>query len=154
MKNYKVSNRLILTGLGIGLYFYWIEFGTKGIKTWGQGICVPLILLWILYIFRVIGAGDIKLFSMVGGFLGYHQVVQVIFMAFIIGAFFSIIHMIRFNILFYRLQYLANYIQSFLKEKKVTPYYTYGVDDPRAVIPFSITIFFSVFILFLQGKVY
>ncbi len=154
LKAHKVSNRLIVIGLVTGLYTQWVRFETVGIKVWGQGIMVPIIILSILFVFHVLGAGDIKLFSVVGGFLGPHQVVLVILLAFVIGAFFSIIHMIRFKIIFYRLQYLANYFHNILRDRKLRPYYVHGEDDPRAVIPFSVTIFISVFILLVLGRIY
>lgn len=150
----KVSNRIIIIGLITGFCIQCVRHGTMGIMVWFQGILFPIALLSILFLFHALGAGDIKLFSVVGGFLGPHQVVQVIFLAFIIGAVFSIIYMIHFNIFLYRLQYLANYFHNLLKDRKLIPYYVLGEDDPRAVIPFSVPISISVFIILVLDRVY
>lgn len=107
---------------------------------------IPFVVLFILYLLHVIGAGDIKLFSVVGGFLGVFQVVNIIILAFIIGAIMSVFQLFRYHILIYRMQYLANYIQTIVKEKKITPYYDSKEGSFKEVIPFTVAIAISVLI--------
>lgn len=153
LREYRIPNQLILFGLGTSLPYQLFNKGWYGFVWWGMGILVPFILLFILYLFHMIGAGDIKLFSAVGGFLGIYQVIQVIILAFFIGAVMSIIQMIRFRNFGYRMQYLANYIHTLVREKKITPYFNLNVVDRGAVIPFTMAIAISVFIVALTIQV-
>jgi prepilin peptidase CpaA len=65
----KVTNRLIATGLVTGLVFQVMEHGAWGIWFFLGNISVPIVLLYLLFQMRALGAGDIKLFSMTGGIL-------------------------------------------------------------------------------------
>lgn len=82
----KISNRLIASGLIIGLALRIMGEGSAGIVHFLVNISVPVILLFLLFQMRALGAGDIKLFSVVGGFLTTRQLVYVMAAAFILAA--------------------------------------------------------------------
>lgn len=147
LKEYRIPNQIILFGLGTSLFYQLYVSGWYGIICWGKGIILPFVSLFILYLFHVIGAGDIKLFMVVGGVLGIYQVIQVIILAFIIGAVMSVFQIIRFQSLSYRMQYLANYIHTLVQKKRIIPYYNSKEDGRGAVIPFTMAITISVFII-------
>ena len=65
----RISNRLIASGLMMGLALRIQGEGGAGIVHFLVNISIPVILLFLLFQLRVIGAGDIKLFSLAGGFL-------------------------------------------------------------------------------------
>lgn len=65
----RISNRLIVTGLMIGLSGQIMEYRVWGVYYFLRNISVPVILLYLLFQMRVLGAGDIKLFSMIGSIL-------------------------------------------------------------------------------------
>ena len=107
----------------------------------------------MLYLFHVIGSGDIKLFSVVGGFLGVTKVIHIIILAFIIGAIISVIQFILFQNFKNRIQYLMNYIHTIIKEKRIRPYYIKTEDNYKNVIPFSLAIMISAFMAVFITKV-
>ena len=74
----RISNRLIASGLMMGLTLRIVHFLVN--------ISIPVILLFLLFQLRVIGAGDIKLFSVAGGFLSMRQLLYVILAAFVTAA--------------------------------------------------------------------
>ena len=64
----RISNRLILAGIGCGAA---LRIFTEGIWQIGRltaDLLLPVGLLFILYLFRVLGAGDLKLFSIISIF--------------------------------------------------------------------------------------
>ena len=69
----RISNRLIASGLMMGLALRILGEGGAGIVHFLVNISIPVILLFLLFQLRVIGAGDIKLFSVAGGFLSMRQ---------------------------------------------------------------------------------
>ena len=90
----KIPNFLILTGCCYGLIrmIYY-----RDILESVPGILFPIIVLFPLYKIGVIGAGDIKLFSMIGFYFTFMETLFCIFTAFVLGAVFAMISMIHYE---------------------------------------------------------
>ena len=74
-----ISNVLILFGFLGGAVFQLIRLGGSGLILFFGSAVFPVLIFSILYYFRMIGAGDIKLMGVVTGFLGVWDGVLVIF---------------------------------------------------------------------------
>ncbi len=111
LRSYKISNHLILTGIITGILFDFYEYGQAGISSWLPGILLPVILLFPLFLIKVLGAGDIKLFSVIGSFYGAAYVLKSIAAAFILGAVMSLIYLLKYKMVFSRFRHLFNYIR-------------------------------------------
>ncbi|MDD6057134.1 MAG: prepilin peptidase [Clostridiales bacterium] len=85
-KEWRISNRLICAGLLWGLVFRIMGDGGAGIVHFLMNISIPVILLFLLFQMRALGAGDIKLISMTGGFLSTRQLLYIIPVAFLAAA--------------------------------------------------------------------
>lgn len=92
--NEKISNRLIVSGLFWGLAFRLLGEGSAGAVHFLVNISIPVILLFLLFQMRAIGAGDIKLFSVAGGFLTTKQLLYVMLAAFAAGAAIGLIKLV------------------------------------------------------------
>jgi len=154
--SYKISNHLILSGIIIGLVVNVYQMGWTGAVMWLCGVMVPIVLLCPLFFLKALGAGDIKLFSVVGGFYGIVFVLKSILIAFIIAAIMSVIHLIKYKQVFYRLHHLVNYIQIMYQnyeksrqeicKMKIMPYYDIKSEGYKGVIHFSVAIFAAILI--------
>ncbi|MGB8452779.1 MAG: A24 family peptidase [Anaerocolumna sp.] len=172
LKSYKISNYLIIFGLISGILFNFYEYGWASVSNSFFGILLPILLLFSLFIIKALGAGDIKLFSVVGSFYGITYVFKSIVAAFIIGAAMSLIYLIKYRLVFYRLHHLATYIQFIISiyprqgvfeknivqsselnklqdtqlgiKKKIEPYYDRKRDGNQGAIHFSVAIFGAV----------
>ena len=82
----RISNRLIVSGLIWGLAFRLLGEGSAGAVHFLMNISIPVILLFLLFSLCILGAGDIKLFSIAGGFLTLTQLLYVILAAFVTAA--------------------------------------------------------------------
>lgn len=82
----KIRNRLILLGLvlGCGITFY--EKGISDMPFWFIQITIPVILFFMAFRIGGLGAGDIKLFSVIAGFLTMEEWWTVMAAAFLSGA--------------------------------------------------------------------
>lgn len=69
----KVDNAWLLFCLVISLTVQLMERGTGGFIAWSFGACIPFLVLGWLFLFRMLGAGDIKLFCVMGSVLGPGQ---------------------------------------------------------------------------------
>lgn len=87
LREMKISNRLITSGLILGLALRILGEGSAGIVHFLVNISIPVILLFLLFQMRALGAGDIKLFSVAGGFLTMRQLLYVMLAAFLVAAF-------------------------------------------------------------------
>lgn len=146
IKYYKVPNVLIVFGIWSSFLYRLFNEGISSIGAWLLGILIPGLVLFIFFRFRMIGAGDIKLCAVIGGFFSAIFALKVIVVAFIIGAILAIFQMIRYQNLFIRLQYLAAYISQGIREKQWKPYYISCRDGQECTIHFTIAISLAVII--------
>lgn len=86
MRQTRISNRLIVFGLFIGFVFRLWSEGSMGVLFYVVNIFIPVIFLFLLFQMRALGAGDIKLFSMLGAFISTEQLLKLMALAFCIGA--------------------------------------------------------------------
>lgn len=82
----RISNRLIASGLMVGLAFRFVGEGSVGIVHFLVNISIPVILFFLLFQMRALGAGDIKLFSVAGGFLTTRQLIYMMLASLFIAA--------------------------------------------------------------------
>lgn len=103
MTQTRIRNRLIAFGLFIGLVFRLWQEGSIGVFIYVVNIFIPVILLFLLFQIRALGAGDIKLFSMLGAFISTEQLLKVMVLAFCIGALMGICKIV-YQFIFQRLE--------------------------------------------------
>lgn len=75
------------------------------------GILFPIIVLYPLFKIGVLGAGDIKLFSLLGFYFTFMESIFCIFTAFVLGAIVSLISFVRFDNFLERMTYLFSYLK-------------------------------------------
>lgn len=91
----KIRNRLILIGLLTGGVLQICADGAQAIPKVLLNISFPVILLYLFYLIGALGAGDIKLFSVVGAFLNFKMLMVSIGCSFVIGAVLSVLKLIQ-----------------------------------------------------------
>ena len=87
----RISNRLIASGLMMGLALRILGEGGAGIVHFLVNISIPVILLFLLFQLRVIGAGDIKLLMTLGIWLGGRKSLKLLLYTFITAAVFALL---------------------------------------------------------------
>ena len=66
----KVDNGWLLFCVLVSLFTRIWKMDVSSLETWICGLLVPILILGILFIFRMLGAGDIKLLSVIGSMIG------------------------------------------------------------------------------------
>ena len=69
----RIGNRLILGGYLLGLIYRCTDTGIRGMGTFLIHIGLPVIFLYLFYLTHLLGAGDIKLFSMISGLTNWKE---------------------------------------------------------------------------------
>lgn len=90
----KISNRLILFGLIIALICRILQGGLRVVLPCLGNIIFPVVILYVLYLAGILGAGDIKLFSVIGCFLKFHELVYCMVTSFAAGALLALLWMV------------------------------------------------------------
>ena len=144
---YRVPNYVFIVGWIVALIYNIVRHGSIGVVEWAAGCVVPVVVLSILFIFRVIGGADVKAFSVIGGFVLYKGVIKIIVISFIIGAVISLIKMLFCRNLLARLRYFFSYFKNFFYYKKIEKYYD-NTCSKDMVIHFMIPIFIGTILYF------
>lgn len=138
----RIDNHFIAACWILGAGYQAGSHGFEGIGLFLTGSVVPIVLLYLLFRFRMLGAGDIKLLSAIGGFVGPIIISKCIVLSFIFGALLSIGFICVCGNLTARLLYFTNYINRVMTVKKALPYYLPGKRMEN--IHFSIPILMAV----------
>lgn len=134
---WKVKNGIILAGLVIGSYYMLRE---QNYINCLLGALLPVLIFWPLFSIRAIGAGDIKLLSILGLFQGFAWLPTFLVKALLVGAILSMIQMICYRSLKSRFQYFFHYVTTLYMTRKPVRYYDASVDGRSMTIHFSAAI--------------
>lgn len=138
----KIPNSLVIAGLGLGCCWQITAKGLYGILDFLGGAILPLLLLAVLFYFRMMGAGDIKLFAAIGSFVGMKTVLMCMMFSFLAGAVISIFLIFRRGILRKRLTYFFAYFSNYYQTKNWIPYRNRM--ERECSIHFSLPVFISL----------
>lgn len=153
LRTYRIPNRLLLCGLIATEVSTLIAGGWRQLGISVLGIVLPILLLFLLYQLRVLGAGDIKLFAVIGGGIG-PGVWKVILYSFIVGGVLALIQMVYHHNLVSRIHYFWQYIQGFFYRGQIVPYSSgFEKGERRNVLHFSIPILIGYIFWILKGWV-
>lgn len=104
----KIPNVFIISGCCYGMIRL-LYYGN--ILKHIPGIIFPVLVLFPLYKIGVMGAGDLKLLSVLGFYFPFSELIFCIFMAFLLGAFLSLFSLIRYENFYERMTYLFSYLK-------------------------------------------
>lgn len=135
----RIRNRLIALGIMTGFFFQIWESGIKGLFLSVIQIIIPVIVLFLLFLMHALGAGDIKLFSMIGSIWNLEVLGYCIVWSFLTGAVLSLIKLIYQKNLISRLNYFFRYAGRCLEAKRLLNYREPS-DGKQNTIYFSIAI--------------
>ena len=138
----KVVNSFVCLGLAVGLS-YQIQVGRlSGVAAYMLGIALPFFLLLPLFAFRMLGAGDIKLFCVLGGILGLSVILKLMVCSFFLGAILSVAFLISCGNLKERGFYFFHYVCEYVKTGERKPYIERGKRAEN--FHFTVPVFLSV----------
>ena len=69
--SWKIPNVLVVTGCICGFIYHMAHPAGNGFSFAGFGFLTGLVVMFLLYGIKVIGAGDVKLFGAIGSFAGW-----------------------------------------------------------------------------------
>lgn len=137
----KVDNGWLLFCLVTELVVRYLIEGAVGIGNSLPGIFLPVLLLGVLFFFRMLGPGDIKLFCTLGAVFGPARILKCILFSFLIGAVIAAAILVLNGNICQRFQYLIGYIREFIETGRKSPYYKKGMAPEN--FHFTVPVFLS-----------
>lgn len=122
IKSHKIKNLIVFPFMIAGLITNYFESGLNGLIDSLIGTFVPLAALMILYVLRMLGAGDIKLLGAIGAVMGLEFVVFAAFYSFLAGGAIAVLLMIYRKNGLQRFKHLWNYIKTCFLTFSLHPY--------------------------------
>ena len=145
-----VPNRFILVSFILGILRITGIEGWQGIWFHIPSVFIPLLLLFPLYCIGVLGAGDIKLFSMMGCFLSLKEMMFHILFSFLIGAVISLFLLLWRKNFMSRMTYFFSYLLNCVLTGHISFYYSHSLrkensleEKKASVLHFTIPILLS-----------
>lgn len=109
----RIPNGFVLLGTVIGIV---ASFSSgRGLSDTLASMLLAFLLMYPLYMIGALGAGDVKLFILVGSFCKAGEFMVILAGAFVIGAGFSIVKLVTEKNAVERFQYLFSYLADILR---------------------------------------
>ncbi|XUW99225.1 A24 family peptidase [Wukongibacter sp. M2B1] len=140
IKTYKIKNNIVYPFILAGLITNIYLDGLDGLMYSVKGIIIPIILLIVLFILRMLGAGDIKLFSAIGSIMGFEFTMYSIMYSFLAGGAIALLLIIFRKNGIKRLVYLFQYIKSCFLIKSILPYTSFEDKSDGAKFRFAFAV--------------
>lgn len=146
----RIPNWCILVGMGVGIFHQFQKNGIEGLMTSLIQMAILFLFFYPFYLSKGLGAGDVKLFMMIGCYLNKDEMMKCLLLTFIMAAAKSIICMVRYEESRNRLLYFMGYIRKLCITKTLDEY-VWDKTNKFNTVRLAIPAFFSV--LFIYGGV-
>ena len=144
----KIPNLLTFAGLGAGILTAVITGGPAALPACLAGIFLPFLLLWPLFVLRMMGGGDIKLLMALGGLTGYPGIVRLCVFSVLAGSVLAVGRMLTTKSFASRLRRFTNYIRDMAATDRLSRYP--GTGDREARLPFAAPVFMGTVLYVLN----
>ena len=146
LKTDRIPNGLVVIGIIIGVSgSLWYRFDLLQLAV---SMSLAFVLLYPLFKIGVLGAGDVKIFIMIGSFVEAEEFIAILDSAFVIGAVFSLVKLLVEHNGRERLCYFLSYISDVVRTRKWKIYGEYMREDyqqyRRNKIHFTVPVLFGV----------
>ena len=141
----KSSNLWIFLGILLGFSYQIFQNGFFGLLFSLKNFFLPILILFPLFIFHAMGAGDLKLFGTLGIFLNFSDIFSLIAFSFFIGALISCLLFLSSAYFLERISYFFSYVSDIFSKKQIHPYMKSG-NRPEH-FHFTVPIFLATLLL-------
>jgi prepilin peptidase CpaA len=142
-RTYRIDNRIIAVFLAVGVLTSLMQGGLNGLLSSLLGASLPVLLLFWLYLLRMMGAGDIKLFCTIGSVAGSGFVLWCIAWSFLAGGLMAIAIMLARRNVRQRFRYLGSYLKTCFLSASIPEYFEISDKSDGAKFHFSLAIVFG-----------
>jgi len=143
----KVPNILILSGILAGIFLQCCSGFPGGVSDMIFGMVLPILICWILFRVRGLGAGDVKLLCLIGCLNGVQLMLLCFCLSVIIAAVYAAIYLLYRHQMLTAMRDVCFWFREMSQEKKILPYA--GSEDPSRRMHFSAALFYGYLLAYL-----
>lgn len=139
--------------------WYFFGFGVYACSGWLAALgylvrsAVAVGLLFLLFLCRMMGAGDVKCIALICGYLGFSDGALVAASGMMIGALWSLGKLIHGNLAGERMGYLLAYFRRVFQERRITAYYVPERDGREVTVPLALCLLLGlIYVIFLKCR--
>jgi prepilin peptidase CpaA len=140
VRTYRIYNLPVALGLGAGFILNFIIGGFEGLVWSLLAAVIPFVLLIALFVLRMLGAGDIKLFCAIGAIMGVKFILYAMAFSFLAGGVIALVIMLVRGNIKQRFHHIATYLKTCFFTYTFTPYTDFGDKSDGAKFHFSVAI--------------
>lgn len=118
----KIKNKLLFSGLLVGILLGIPGICENGCKDFLMGLLLPVCICWIPFRMHGLGAGDVKLFSVIGCLNGGRVAIYCICISFLLAAGFSFGRLLNQRQFCESMRNCIQYFQMIVRNKEIIPY--------------------------------
>lgn len=118
----KIRNRLMVCGLVVGILLWLPQIREAGVLELLAGVLLPVGICWIPFRMHGLGAGDIKLFCVIGCLNGGRIVIYCICISFLLAAGFSFGRLLNQKQFCTSMRNCIHYFQIIIQNREIIPY--------------------------------
>lgn len=137
IRYYRISNFIAAPAIAAGFIINAVTGGPKGLLAACLAAAAPAVLLMILFALRMMGAGDIKLFSAAGAIMGPHFILYAVVFSFLVGGVMAAAVILLRRNAKSRLSHIAAYLKTVLLCRTLVPYTEFEDKSDGAKFHFS-----------------
>lgn len=152
--NGKVSNWLILIGMILGIAVRMQEQGAYGMLVFVGGFVGTACCLFLFFLLKMFGAGDIKVLAVLGGWYGISFSITCFVYSIFIGGAVALLSMIRSKTVRIRVQSLYQYVTDCVVVGKVQAYPMEKAKESGGTIHFTLEILIGFLLTFHHGTMF
>ncbi|MDT1957321.1 hypothetical protein CKN73_05210 [Carnobacterium divergens] len=134
-----IPNKLIIIGLPLGLINSVLVAGIEGLITSVLGFLISGGIMMILYIFKALAAGDVKLFAVIGAIMGLEFVLYCMMYTILIGGLLAIIILVVTRTFLSRMLVAIQHIWTSFIFKSTEPLKTFKATK-ATTMPFMVAV--------------
>ncbi len=139
----RIPNRWLLFWYLTGFGFY-VRGGWLAAAGYLVRSVAAVGLLFLFFLCRMIGAGDIKCMALICGYLGFSSGIRVIGAGMVMGAGWSLGKLLAGGLFRERIRYLTAYIGRVFHEKRIIAYYVPERDGRAVTLPLAFFLFLGL----------
>ena len=147
---YRIPNICIGIGAVAGLIMTYVSYSFAGILAALASMLIVFMAFYPFYLLGGIGAGDVKLFMMVGCYMKQDVLLRYLFVTMALAAVWSVVKMLVYAESRERLFYLGRYIRKAVLTGTIDEYQI-DKTQKRCVIRLSIPAFISLLLMYYMG---
>lgn len=153
MRFQRLPNWLNVTGMLVGMVYHLIVYQINGFLNSVLGLLIAGTIMLVLYIFKALGAGDVKLFAAIGSITGILFSLYAIMYTIVFAGIIALIILLFTKTFLINITLALLHIKESMKKKSLTP-----LDDFKnnisnkfpfiyAVIPGVLTAFYYMYLV-------